>query len=261
MEFKDRRSLKPGRYSIQPTDGSAPFIADLTRADYPIDEGTPLNAATFNKMMECLTARNLLDNSDFRNPVNQRGGDAYNGAPMYTIDRWRKASKIVTYVEKGYIYLQCASDAETRNGFTQDLAPEKTPVAGTPVTVAYKSYNGGIAVESATMPSDDPVYLFGRGDSSGVMLYGGDSPKISIMVPPGQFMRVEWIALYDGEFSLETIPTFRHRNYSEELMECMRYYQICSTGNVSPMDLRPTMRANPEITQLDNGGYAYSADL
>ena len=36
--------------------------------------------------------RNLLDNSDFRNPVNQRGQTTYNAKWQYTIDRWIVAS-------------------------------------------------------------------------------------------------------------------------------------------------------------------------
>lgn len=33
--------------------------------------------------------KNLLDNSNFAKPINQRGSNVYTGASQYTIDRWR----------------------------------------------------------------------------------------------------------------------------------------------------------------------------
>lgn len=41
-------------------------------------------------------ARNLLDNSDFRNPVNQRGATSYAVKKEYTIDRWYDDTAMVT---------------------------------------------------------------------------------------------------------------------------------------------------------------------
>ena len=46
-----------------------------------------------------------------------------------------------------------------------------------------------------------------------------------------------------------------------ETAKCQRYYQVRSTGDVEEVDLRPSMRATPTITQLSDGNYAYSAEL
>ena len=80
------------------------------------------------------------------------------------------------------------------------------------------------------------------------------------MIPAGTVVALKWIALYEGEYTKDTLPKYRPKNFSAELMECMRYYQIRSTNDVATVDLRPTMRAVPAITKVA-AGYAYSADL
>lgn len=49
--FTDRESAYPNRYLVTPESGT-PYHAVLTRADEPVVVGTPLNAETFNAMME-----------------------------------------------------------------------------------------------------------------------------------------------------------------------------------------------------------------
>lgn len=59
--------------------------------------------------------RNLLDNSDFRNPVNQSGQASYTGA-VYGVDRWTGANSATTVsVEDGYIRItknSCSTNAQ-----------------------------------------------------------------------------------------------------------------------------------------------------
>lgn len=49
-KFVDRQSVYPNRYKITRADGSSEYIT-LERADEPTVVGTPLNAATFNKLI------------------------------------------------------------------------------------------------------------------------------------------------------------------------------------------------------------------
>ena len=51
MEFVDRVSAYPGRYIMTAENGSVSYVV-LERADEPITLGTPLNAETFNAMLE-----------------------------------------------------------------------------------------------------------------------------------------------------------------------------------------------------------------
>ena len=55
LTFVDRESTYPNRYLVTPDNGSA-YYALLTRADEPVTPGTPLNAETFNQMMDELKA-------------------------------------------------------------------------------------------------------------------------------------------------------------------------------------------------------------
>ena len=48
-------------------------------------------------------AHNLLDNSDFRNPVNQRNSAYYTNGNEYTIDRWKTQYNTNISIENGYI--------------------------------------------------------------------------------------------------------------------------------------------------------------
>lgn len=51
--FKDRKSVYPNRYKVTPTSGESYYVY-LERADEPSETGTPLNAATFNGLVEGL---------------------------------------------------------------------------------------------------------------------------------------------------------------------------------------------------------------
>lgn len=55
-------------------------------------------------------------------------------------------------------------------------------------------------------------------------------------------------------------PTmFAPKSISDELLACQRYFQIRSTNNVNPIDLRPSMRKTPTIS--GTGPYNYDAEL
>lgn len=47
--------------------------------------------------------------------------------------------------------------------------------------------------------------------------------------------------------------------YGEELARCQRYYQIRSTGDVDPVDLRPAMGNITDIVEREDGNYGYIA--
>lgn len=55
LTFVDRESTYPNRYLVTPDNGSA-YYALLTRADEPVQPGTPLNADTFNQLIAELKA-------------------------------------------------------------------------------------------------------------------------------------------------------------------------------------------------------------
>ena len=56
MEFKDRVANKPNRVKLTYEDSGASSYATVELADEPIENGTPLNKATFDAMQNELNA-------------------------------------------------------------------------------------------------------------------------------------------------------------------------------------------------------------
>lgn len=167
------------------------------------------------KISTAAAPRNLLDNSDFRNPVNQRGQGSYSGA-TYTIDRWRtwESSAVVTLNSNG---ITISADA------LWQYLKETTPESGKTYTAAVKLADGTISVASGVLQSTG--YSFGNEhfsvgiDENNKSLYFG--------LKGGSYV---WAALYIGEFTADTLPLYQSRGYAAELVECMRYYELVRGG-------------------------------
>lgn len=196
---------------------------------------------------------NLLDNSDFRNPVNQRGISSTQSLYTvgYTIDRWRIYGG--TAGGKSGINLTDNGVAISLGGsgaYFDQLLPLDTS----------KTYT--FAAET-----DDGIHLV-----SGVPSTGCENAMLKLGTNKDGYLRcafiniskehnIHWAALYEGEFTAETLPEYRPKGYGTELLECQRYYQVRSANNIAAVDMRPMMRlSSPTITSV-TGGYAYSADL
>lgn len=75
ISFKDRVSAYPNRYTMVAENGTTSYVV-LERADEPIVVGTPLNAATFNQLLEDLS----LSGFGYGEPLTQIGvssGETY----------------------------------------------------------------------------------------------------------------------------------------------------------------------------------------
>ena len=170
---------------------------------------------------------NLLDNSDFTNPVNQRGVTT-GWTTGYGIDRWR----------------MLASAGSTSIDVTADgLAITNTGTS----SVAYIQQNlddalfnkmDGKAVTIAACLSDGSIVAGSKVCAAGMELQvkftGGD---IRLRRPSGSpFMcrvvntvknstiTVKWVALYEGAYTADTLPEYVPKGYAAELAECQRYY-------------------------------------
>ncbi len=176
--------------------------------------------------------RNLLDNSDFRNPVNQRGQTSY-ATGGYCIDRWvNMRDDVITLTDDGISFL---SNKNT-GGLYQFVEGKR--LAGKTVTFAAKIKNNQyagmlIGIRSPTWgvygSKDIPV-----GDSLLVVTATIPSDEtgnvpISIWVNDNSVAHsfdLEWAALYEGEYTAETLPEYHPKGYGAELLECKRYYQV-----------------------------------
>lgn len=163
-------------------------------------------AATYtDSQVRRASPTNLLDNSDFRNPVNQRGNTTYNGS-VYTIDRWKmwnEDSNGILTVNNGYITLANA-------GLYQYL--EKADASAV-YTLAVKFVGEDPTVVSGT---------FAENASNDRIGFNFVNSKYEVKILNDS--DVEWAALYKGEYTADTLPEYQPKGYGAELAECMRYF-------------------------------------
>lgn len=168
--------------------------------------------------------QNLLDNSNFRSPFNHRGKTTYeDGVARYTIDRWRAPSKLKVEVLDSSILLTCTSSVES-NGFTQYVT--KPLKAGTKVTMALMEASGTLHAGSIAVPTSNYTNAFKIGNNIFVRLYADG--RFTIMIGVGEAIDVAWVALYEGEYTMENLPEYRPKSYTEELFACQRELLVLS---------------------------------
>lgn len=131
---------------------------------------------------------NLLDNSDFTNPVAQAGIGGSHGNQAYAVDRWILNSGTVSWQEGVGL---------TLNGtITQKLEH--------PPTGEVSAFVGMASGQASISYSDGTVTITSSG---GV---------------------IAWAALYQGTYSADTVPDYRPKGYAVEFAECQRFYRRLS---------------------------------
>lgn len=147
---------------------------------------------------------NLLDNSNFLNPINQRGLTEYSGSG-YTIDRWRTWNDSAT--------LSVSNNGITINNIIWQYADNKVN-DNTIYTVAAKTSDGVIEAYSGKF-TDTP---------GGARCWINKDSVGHFCVCLGANYTYIWAALYEGEFTKATLPPYQPKDYVQELKECQRYY-------------------------------------
>lgn len=148
---------------------------------------------------------NLLDNSWFANPVNQRGASSYKGS-TYCFDRWYFYSADATdsqvYKRDGNIGLKGGASAAS----ISQRFPKGYLDSSKSYTLAYyDNINDKLTVKS------NPVY-FSRDDFD----------YLNIAVTTGAATFIQWAALYEGSYTADTLPAYVPKGYAAELAECLR---------------------------------------
>ena len=182
-------------------------LGNVAAAQYALKNGVP--------------AHNLLDNSDFRNPVNQRGITSQIGGG-YGLDRWRADGSGTISVESTGISL-------TNLSFRQPV-----PLKAGTYTLAFHLSDGrtlgyvfkfdGSSTLNAINSSWNEMtgaYINYYKHSTGVVM-------VQIVVAEGYTIIVDWAALYEGSYDASTLPAYQPKGYAAELAECQRYYRQMS---------------------------------
>lgn len=180
---------------------------------------------------------NLLDNSDFVHPVAQAGVNGAHGATKYAVDRWEVTTgATVSQVADG---LKIVSDKTSWTaGIQQKIEAKRFADVMTlavhgifPVACRLYAYIG-----SGTVDFGDPGHFQGDPVERTLVLkltkpdgLTGDE-VVNVYISPdtgstGTAAVVRWAALYEGEYTVETLPPYVPKGYAAELAECLRYYR------------------------------------
>lgn len=239
--------------------------------------------------------RNLLDNSDFTNSVNQRGTTAFVGADgiangYIALDRWLFYGTDTTFTVSDDGLNAINSGAKTcgvaqrvnagviKPGKKYTLAA-KGIVTGT-VNLSY-GVNATTNTESKLVETGvDKIHLFTftANESTADGLY---NIRIRSNAEPVT-IKLEWFALYEGEYTEDTLPEYHSKGYGAELAECQRYYtrfgvenEVIHIGNANcaksgeaigiinlpvAMRIKPTVNIVSGSTDLIYGNDAYAVE-
>ena len=175
-----------------------------------------------------LQPRNLLDNSDFTNLVNQRGitSETSVSAYSYFIDRW------VNQTSEARSFTLSTSGIGLPLTTTLLQKIEKIE-AGKIVTFAIKLSDGTIATLTGTVQytGDGAWMRFASiAHSFGDMYMETMNGVMNVVVYNTKVITIEWAALYEGSYTAETLPPYVPKGYTAELVECMRYYYRLQNG-------------------------------
>lgn len=185
---------------------------------------------------------NLLDNSDFVHPVAQEGVNGAHGATGYAVDRWNRTSgatvsqaadglKIVSDKTSWTAGIQQRIEAKRFSNVMTFAVRGVFPVAcrlfvyiGSGTTNFGQAYFQGDAAErTLVLKLTKPDGLTG-------------DEVVNVYISPdtgstGTAAVVRWAALYEGEYTAETLPPYVPKGYAAELAECLRYYRKIKANN------------------------------
>ena len=212
-----------------------------------------------------LSGKNELDNPDFR--VNQRGQNEYSTG--YTVDRWYiSTDKCKAAPETNGIRLTAtATLTSNTHAFWQNI---EFPLAPGKYTLSLKAADvtgvWAARIRTVTAAGDyvDSYYTprLQAGINS-VTVDLPDSEYISAVsigfnkgTEAGNSLKLAWAKLEGGSLATPFVPP----DYAAELAKCQRFYQVRTTNDIDPLDLRPSMRTITDIKAVE-GGYAYVAEL
>ena len=201
-----------------------------------------LTAADVGALDKTVHMYNLLDNSDFAHPIAQAGVNGAHGATGYAVDRWMRTSGAT--VSQAADGLKIVSDKTSWTAGIQQRIEAKRfadvmtfAVRGVfPVACRLFVYIGSGTTNFGT------AYFQGDAAERTLVLkltkpdgLTGDE-VVNVYISPdtgstGTAAVVRWAALYEGEYTAETLPPYVPKGYAAELAECLRYYRKIKTNN------------------------------
>lgn len=231
--------------------GGATTDTTLSMAGKPADAAAVGAALSYkvdreyvDSSISYLSNPNLLINSDFRNPINQRGSQSYesktSGKDTYSIDRWHASYGTIVTVNSGNITI--AGNTSSNRYFYQTFERQ---ISGT-FTLSFDIANrqGNVSLFYDTNGTAKTV---GIPEGANQMTFTATNVKsVGFLLPKtnGTSITINWAKLEVGSVATQFTP----RLYPEELAMCRRYYQNidlhCSTGLSSDDGTEVTFATN-----------------
>ena len=192
---------------------------------------------------------NLLDNSDFTNPVNQRGAGSYSGAGIYSIDRWKLWGGY--NVDSHTLTFQSANAVSVAGLSACLLMQREAGISVGEMLTLSASVNSTVYKKAITITGSETAYNMGA--FYFICGYNSDSAFFEIAITSGS-ISIEWMKVEKGSVATPYVP----KAFGDEFLECLRYFVggvgIGSAGIVSGSTFRvliPTpvpMRTAPSVT-------------
>lgn len=199
---------------------------------------------------------NLLDNSDFTNPVNQRDVSIGNTPDQYFIDRWKfnRNTDDATY----QLVPGTGINFGAGTWLSQFISLTQAQMDNKIYTIAVWLADGTVWVQPVLFTAQDS-YVSAPWNTQGFgTWFNNESWRITLSNLPA--CTIKHIALYEGEYTAETLPEYRSKGYGAELAECLKYFQIFNSrvrnlpGSGStiayPMSFKAPMRIRPTVTNV-----------
>lgn len=189
-----------------------------------------LTAADVGALDKNVHMYNLLDNSDFVHPINQRGETSKQASWVYWIDRWLSdTEKTAAQLTSGGIRLPATAEKNLR---ILQRVPLERIKKGQSYTIAAYDASGNVFCVSGVF---DGEQLTGDASSGGkywLSLNKGDNLTYWYCILDAYAdITVKCTALYEGEYTAETLPPYVPKGYAAELAECLRYYRKIKANN------------------------------
>ena len=218
-----------------------------------------------NELWEVPNVNNLLINSDFRNPVNQRG-EVEKSTSGCWLDLWRKDGISTASLKDGYIELSAGAESAEFSLY-QYLSVKE--ILGEKVTFSVKKHDGGMISLTADIPGSFPnkteIIASKQTDDVVLKIEMSSSKKIRVIigVPANRTVALEWSKLEVGDRATPYVP----RIYDEEFLICQRFYQKRNVRDAMPIrigsdylrftiPILPKMQAAPSVDTADLTGVA-----
>ncbi len=249
--LKGKDGLTMSVNGVEQADGNI----TLTAADIPVSATDETDVQT--ALIQRDRVRNLLDNSDFTNAVNQRGQTSWSQDGIYCIDQWKTDSASnaasITLSSGGIVLTPTAT---LYAGIYQKF-DAYSDMAGKVYTLAV-CVGGFWDCVSLVIGSDTS----GKTLASGLTAYSTTWGHVLIRNKAGNgAITIEKAALYKGSYTADTLPAYVPKGYAAELLACQRYYTegTAKLGWVFSSESAPTaylcditypvpMRVNPTVT-------------